>query len=71
VVFGAHTIFRIGLAIIFNFGGLFGLGVWTMISSLLTLVGLILWILLMIKAYQHQLYKVPIAAGIAEGIAGK
>jgi uncharacterized membrane protein len=45
--------------------------VWTMISLLLTLVGLVLWILLMIKAYQHQLYKVPIAAGIAEGIAGK
>jgi uncharacterized membrane protein len=71
VVFGALTIFKTGLAIVLNFGGLFGFGVWTMISLLLTLVGLILWILLMIKAYQHQLYKVPIAAGIAEGIAGK
>jgi uncharacterized membrane protein len=25
----------------------------------------------MFKAYQHELFKVPIAAGIAESIAGK
>ncbi|HXM94742.1 MAG TPA: DUF4870 domain-containing protein [Candidatus Dormibacteraeota bacterium] len=71
VVFGALTVFRIGLGIITSFGGLFGFGVWAMISLLLGLVGLVLWVLLMIKAYQHELYKVPIAAGIAEGIAGK
>jgi uncharacterized membrane protein len=38
---------------------------------LIGLVGLVLWILLMIKAYQHELFKLPVAAGIAEGIAGK
>jgi uncharacterized membrane protein len=71
VVFGALTLFRIGLAIIINFGGLFGLGLWAMISLLLALVGFILWVLLMIKAFQHQLFRVPIAAGIADGIARK
>jgi len=25
----------------------------------------------MIKAYQHDLFKLPVAAGIAEGIAGR
>jgi len=71
VVFGALTLFRIGLAIIINFGGLFGLGLWAMISLLLALVGFILWVLLMIKAFQHQLFRVPVAAGIADGIARK
>jgi uncharacterized membrane protein len=39
--------------------------------SLVDLLALVLWILLMIKAYQHERYKVPIASGIAENLAGK
>jgi uncharacterized membrane protein len=27
--------------------------------------------LLMVKAYQHEMFKLPIAAPIAEGIAGR
>ena len=69
VVFGALTAFRIGLGIIMGFGGGIGWGLWAMISMLLGLLGLVLWILLMMKAYQHQLYRVPVAAPIADGIA--
>ena len=71
VVFGALTILRIGSGVIINFGGLVGFGLWAGISMVIALAGFVLWILLMIKAYQHELFKLPIAAGIAEGIAGK
>jgi uncharacterized membrane protein len=71
VVFGALMVVRIGLGIILGFGGLAGLGLWAALSMLVSLLILVLWILLMVKAYQHELFKLPIAAGIAEGIAGK
>jgi uncharacterized membrane protein len=69
VVFGALTLLRIGLGIVLSTGGMVGFGLWALIGMVLGLTGLVLWILLMIKAYQHQLYRVPIAAGIADGIA--
>jgi uncharacterized membrane protein len=71
VVFGALTILRIGLGIVMGIGGFVGFGLWALVSMVLGLVGLVLWILLMVKAYQHELFRVPIAAGIADGIAGK
>jgi uncharacterized membrane protein len=39
-----------------------------MVVNLLTLV---LWIVLMIKAYQHQTYKIPVVAGVVESLAKK
>ena len=69
VVFGALTLLRIGLGIVLSTGGMVGFGLWALIGLVLGLTGLVLWILLMIKAYQHELYRVPIAAGIADGIA--
>jgi uncharacterized membrane protein len=71
VVFGALTIFRIGVGMIFGVSGLVGFGLWAALSMLIGLAAFVLWILLMIKAYQHVLFKLPIVAGIAEGIAGK
>lgn len=71
VVFGALTVLRIGLWMMIGFGGFVGFGLWAIMSLLLVLLGVVLWILLMVKAYQHELFKLPIAAGIAEGIAGK
>ncbi len=71
VIFGGLTVLRIGLGIVISTGGLVGFGLWAAISAALGIVGLVLWILLMFKAYQHELFKVPIAAGIAESIAGK
>ena len=38
--------------------------------GLINLLAFILWILLMVKAYQHEKFEVPIAAGIAKGFAG-
>lgn len=72
VVFGGLTVIRIGLGMMgVMTGGLLGHGMFWGLIALIGFVGFILWILLMIKAYQHELFKVPIAAPIAEGIAGK
>ncbi|HEU0368164.1 MAG TPA: hypothetical protein VFR42_03075 [Candidatus Acidoferrum sp.] len=72
VVFGGLTILRIGIGIVGGiFGGLSGLGAIFALGTVISLVGLVLWILLMVKAYQHQNFRVPIAAGIADSIAGK
>jgi uncharacterized membrane protein len=72
VVFGGLTVIRIGLSIFGSMlGGVVGFGLWASLGLLLGLVGLVLWILLMVKAYQHQDFRVPVAAGIADGIAGK
>jgi uncharacterized membrane protein len=72
VVFGGLSVIRIALIFMSGFlGGVLGYGVLSMLGSLIGLVTLILWIVLMVKAYQHQTFKVPVAAEIAEGIAGK
>ncbi|MDD5195353.1 MAG: DUF4870 domain-containing protein [Candidatus Omnitrophica bacterium] len=58
IVFG----FLFVLGIIVQVIPLFGM----IISSLIWLAHLILWILLMVKAYQGELFKLPIAGDIAE-----
>jgi uncharacterized membrane protein len=63
-VFGGLSIIRIGLLFMGHFIG------WG-IFSIIGLIGLVLWIFLMIKAYQHQTVRIPIAADIADSIAGK
>jgi uncharacterized membrane protein len=75
VVFGGLHIISIALGVLFGAGmmvrggfGAFGLG--GALYGLVSLVGFILWILLMIKAYQHEKFEVPIAAGIAKSFAG-
>ncbi len=37
-----------------------------LVSFLISIVGLILWLLLMVKAYQGELYKLPYAGDFAE-----
>jgi uncharacterized membrane protein len=73
VVFGALQILYIILTRVFftSFGtyGLFSLG--SLVLDVLELLGVVLWILLMVKAYQSEKFKVPVAADIAEAIAGK
>jgi len=76
VVFGGLSIVLWILREIFYtnivLGG-FGMG-WTLGYALYTLVELlmlILWILLMVKAYQNQMFRVPIAANLADSLAGK
>ncbi len=69
-VFGGLTIVKIALAVMGTMvGGLLGFGVMSMIGLLVGLVTLVLWIFLMVKAYKHETFRVPVAAGIADSIA--
>jgi uncharacterized membrane protein len=75
VVFGGLGILYFLFGIFFRasfmfMGGFSALGFVALLSSLIWLVGFVLWILLMVKAYQHEKFEVPIAAGIAKSIAG-
>jgi uncharacterized membrane protein len=75
VVFGALTIIRIGVGMMFVTGGLTGMmtsfSLGLLLFWLISLVGLILWVLLMVKAYQGERYRVPVAADLADKIFGK
>jgi uncharacterized membrane protein len=76
VVFGGLHLISIVVGIIFGAGmmvrggGFVGFGMGAALYSLLNLVAFVLWILLMVKAYQHEKFEVPIAAGIAKGLSG-
>ncbi|MBI2868776.1 MAG: DUF4870 domain-containing protein [Chloroflexi bacterium] len=61
IVFGAYTVLAMILTFIPFIGWIFGV--------LLGILAFILWIVLMLKAYQGQLYKLPIAGNIAENQA--
>jgi uncharacterized membrane protein len=71
VVFGGLTVIRIVLSMLFISGGLVGFSAGVGILWLVSLVGLVLWILLMVKAYQGEKYRVPLAADLADQIFGK
>lgn len=65
-VFGGLFIIQLALGFMRGIIGAFvGLG----LSGLIGIVSFILWILLMIKAYQHEMFRVPIAADIADSLA--
>jgi uncharacterized membrane protein len=75
VVFGGLHLIQFVLALAFGAGvwmtggfGAFGLG--RALYGLISLVSFVLWILLMVKAYQREKFEVPIAAGIAKSLAG-
>ena len=76
VVFGGLHVFNIVIGFFFFHAGFmmmggygaFGMG-WAL-YGLISLVAFILWILLMVKAYQHEKFEVPIAAGIAKSFSG-
>ena len=70
VVFGILFVIRL----ILSFGvfgtGLYGFGLWSMISLLVSVVTLVAWLVLMIMAYHGKMYEVPLASPIAKNIAG-
>lgn len=74
VTFGGLHIVSIVLGMIFGVGMMMGgLGTFSggiALIWLLNLICFVLWILLMIKAYQGERFRVPIAADIAEKIFG-
>jgi uncharacterized membrane protein len=63
-VFGGLTVIRIGLLFMSHLLG------WA-VFGLIGLVSVVLWIFLMVKAYQHETVRIPIAADIADSLAGK
>jgi len=75
VVFGGLHIINVIIGIMFGarvmMGGWGAFGFGAALYSLINLVALILWILLMVKAYQGEKFQVPVAAGIAQSFAGK
>jgi uncharacterized membrane protein len=60
VTFGALTVASILLNWIPYAGGFF--------SAVIGIVAFILWMVLMVKAYQGELYKIPVAGHVAEGV---
>jgi len=75
VVFGGLHILSIVLGMAFGVSmfatGLAGFSATWALLGLINLVAIVLWILLMIKAYQGERFRVPVAADIAEKIFGK
>jgi uncharacterized membrane protein len=76
VVFGGLHVINIVIGIVFfragfmMMGGYGAFGLGSALYGLISLAAFILWILLMVKAYQHEKFEVPIAAGIAKGFSG-
>ncbi len=73
VTFGALHIVQIIFGFWFVGGGMFhwgfsGMGI---VSTLIGLLTFVLWILLMVKAYQGERFKVPLAGDLAEKLAGR
>ncbi len=63
IVFGTLTLASIALGVVPFIGGL--------LAPLLSLLAFVLWIILMIKAFQHTRYKLPWAGDLAEKYARK
>ncbi|MGH9747139.1 MAG: DUF4870 domain-containing protein [Candidatus Acidiferrales bacterium] len=75
VIFGGLSIIRIVLGLFvgvsFLTGGVAGFSLVVLLFDLLYLAGLVLWIVCMIKAYQGERFRVPIAADFADKMFGK
>ena len=70
IVFGALFVLSLVIGMFMGMFGAMGLHfmipLLSLVNGLLALVGFILWILLMIKAYQGEQFKLPVAGDIAE-----
>lgn len=75
VVFGGLHILTFILGAFFGLslitGGFAGFSIGLALYRILDVVALILWVLLMVKAYQGERFRVPFAADLADKIFGK
>jgi uncharacterized membrane protein len=77
IVFLGLHIARVVVAMIFGVGGLAGLFVWpvSILAAVLfhsiSLITLVLWIILMVKAFQGVRFKLPLVGDIAQRLAGQ
>jgi uncharacterized membrane protein len=56
---------------LFVSSGLAGFSMGLGLVWLVSVVGFVLWILLMVKAYQGERFRIPLAADLADQIFGK
>jgi uncharacterized membrane protein len=66
IVFGALCVFQIVIGSFTMIGLSFIAPLFSLVTGLVALLAFILWIVLMIKAYQGEMFKLPIAGDIAE-----
>ena len=66
VLFGGVTVLNIVLSVVLSMLGIFGL---FFLFQLVWLAMLALWIILMVKAYQGEKFKLPVAGDIAEQLS--
>src|ERR1700691_2823417 len=62
VIFGGLTVLRVALILFLaasHGAGLIFFPLFGLLQMLLLLIGVILWVLCMVKAYQHELYRLP------------
>jgi uncharacterized membrane protein len=71
VIFGGLMVIRIVLTMLFVSSGLAGFSMGLGLVWLVSVVGFVLWILLMVKAYQGERFRIPLAADLADQIFGK
>ncbi|HTY45044.1 MAG TPA: DUF4870 domain-containing protein [Patescibacteria group bacterium] len=75
IVFGALSVLGFALSLFFQIFIMihlyFMFQFFVLITKLLWLVAVILWIILMVKAYQGDTFKLPVAGDIAEKNIGK
>ena len=71
VVFGGLTVIRIVFAMLFVSSALAGFSMGIGLLWIVSVVGFVLWVLLMVKAYQGEKYRIPLAADLADQIFGK
>lgn len=75
VVFGALSVLWYVMRLVFGVavftGGGLGITLGLLVFRILQLIWLVLWIVLMLKAYQGERFRIPYAADLAEQIFGK
>jgi uncharacterized membrane protein len=71
VVFGGLMVIRIVLTMLFVSSALTGFSMGMGVLWLVSVVGFVLWVLLMIKAYQGEKFRIPLAADLADQMLGK
>ena len=75
VVFGGLHLLKMAVGTMTGIGWLSGgwhlIGPGFFFFHVISVLSFVLWILLMVKAYQGQPFKVPIASDLAESLAGK
>jgi uncharacterized membrane protein len=71
VVFGGLTVIRVVLAMLFVSSGVGGISMGFGLLTLVSILGFVLWVLLMVKAYQGEKFRIPLAADLADQMFGK